>query len=84
MRTAVCCPDLAVPEPRRYFSSATVPTERCKEHGLFSRPTKEPEDNREEEDEWDDQEEEPVEPEESEEEEQEEEQEDPWWWGWWN
>ena len=67
-----------------YFSSATVPTERCKEHGLFSRPTKEPEDNREEEDEWDDQEEEPVEPEESEEEEQEEEQEDPWWWGWWN
>ena len=28
-----------------YFSSATVPTERCKEHGLFSRPTKEPEDN---------------------------------------
>lgn len=67
-----------------YFSSATVPTERCKEHGLFSRPTKEPEDNWEEEDEWDDQEEEPVEPEESEEEEQEEEQEDPWWWGWWN
>ena len=67
-----------------YFSSDTVPTERCKEHGLFSRPTKEPEDNREEEDEWDDQEEEPVEPEESEEEEQEEEQEDPWWWGWWN
>ena len=66
-----------------YFSSATVPTERCKEHGLFSRPTKEPEDNREEEDEWDDQEEEPVEPEESEEEEQEEEQEDPWWWGGW-
>lgn len=62
-----------------YFTSSTAPTTRCKEHGLFSRPTEEPEDDREEEEDK-----EPVEPEESEEEEQEEEQEDPWWWGWWN
>ncbi|MGI6012083.1 MAG: transglycosylase domain-containing protein [Ruminococcus sp.] len=66
-----------------YFDTSTVPTSRCSEHGFFSRPTSEPEeeeDNLEEDNE--DEQENPQEDQEESEEDQEDN--DPWWWNWWN
>ncbi|MGI6008051.1 MAG: transglycosylase domain-containing protein [Ruminococcus sp.] len=65
-----------------YFDVADVPDSRCREHGLFSRPTPTPEETPAPDPEEDEREDE--EDEEDQSNQDEEEDETPWWWNWWN